>query len=76
MGARQRHYLSQAGKRDGGERGIGLHAKQQLDRLGRGMMGEQETNYNQQEKLLLESNYEVKNLIKELEQRQDEAKAQ
>ena len=40
------------------------------------MMGEQETNYNQQEKLLLESNYEVKNLIKELEQRQDEAKAQ
>ena len=75
QGARKRHWLAQSGKREGGERGK-LPGYGPLKQLAMGISEDRETNYNQQEKLLLESNYEVKNLIKELEQRQNEAKAQ
>ena len=75
MGARKRHMVSKSGRREGGRRGT-LPGYGPLSQLSKGISENQETNYKQQEDILFEVSHEVKSLIKELEQRQDEIKAQ
>ena len=69
MGARKRHMVSKSGRREGGKRGS-LPGYGPLSQLSKGISENQETNYNQQEKEVIKIDYEIKNLISELEQKQ------
>ena len=75
MGARKRSIIQKSGRKEGGQRGT-FPGYGELVTLSKGISESEETNYKHQEELLLETNYEVRNLINELEQRQDEAKTQ
>ena len=75
MGARKRSIIQKSGRKEGGQRGT-FPGYGELVTLSKGISESEETNYKHQEELLLETNYEVRNLINELEQKQDEAKTQ
>ena len=75
MGARRRHYKGQWANEVGSSTKRNLH-KGALELFGFGknaLNEENETNYDKQERTILESNQQIKNLILELEQK-DETK--
>tara|TARA_Y100000310_G_scaffold91919_1_gene89450 strand:- start:1886 stop:3811 length:1926 start_codon:yes stop_codon:yes gene_type:complete len=75
LGPRRRSLSRKAGKRETSKRGV-YPGFQELDRLSRGTFESQETNYSHEEDMLFEASNEAKSLIEELEQKQNEAKAQ
>ena len=64
----KRSMKSQAGMR--GITGVPKGYKK-MDRLSRGIYTEQRSNYDEQEKTILEVNNEIKNLITEMENKKD-----
>jgi len=68
MGARNRHYKGQWANELGSSTTRNIHkGASDLLRLGRGISEGQETNYEREERKLFEVNQEIKNLIAELE---------
>ena len=67
-GAMKRSMKSQASMRDisGVPKGY-----KKMDRLARGVYTEQQSNYDEQERDILEANNEIKNLITEMETKKD-----
>jgi len=73
MGARRRHYKGQWANETGSSTKRNIH-KGALELFGLGknaLYEESETNYDRQERTILDSNQEIKNLILELQQKDD-----
>tara|TARA_R110002096_G_scaffold150809_2_gene312933 strand:+ start:1085 stop:3130 length:2046 start_codon:yes stop_codon:yes gene_type:complete len=73
MGARRRHYKGQWANEVGSSTKRNIHkGALELFGLGKNALNEEhETNYEKQEKTILESNQQIKNLILELEQKDE-----
>ena len=74
-GARRRHYKSLAGPEIGTERTT-FPGYSDLKSLSYGITEEKETNYKDEEMILMELNNDIKTLITELENKKDETQAQ
>jgi len=76
-GARRRSYLAQGSTESGKATRRNTHKGfQDLLGLGRGVYESKDTNYTSEEKKLFEVNNEIKNLITELEKKDNETKTQ
>jgi len=76
-GARRRSYLAQTSTESGKATRRNTHkGLQDLLGLGRGVYEDKDTNYRSEEKRLFEVNNKVKNLITELEQKNNETETQ